>query len=55
MNRSVFLSLLAMDSYQRGSAVGIRGVTGTAIGKATIRDLELPANSLAIGFCASDY
>ena len=28
MNRKVFLSILAMDSYQRGYAVGIDGVSG---------------------------
>jgi hypothetical protein len=32
MNRKVFLSILAMDSYQRGYAPGINGVTGSKIG-----------------------
>jgi hypothetical protein len=36
MNREVFLSILAMDSYQRGYEPGIKGVTGTQIGAATI-------------------
>lgn len=55
MNRKVFLSILALDSYQRGYAPGILGVEGNKIGAAIIKDVELPANAQATGFYASAY
>jgi hypothetical protein len=36
MNREVFLSILAMDAYQRGYAPGIKGVSGTRLGGASL-------------------
>ena len=51
MNRDVFLSILAMDSYQRGYAPGILGLPQVApntivkIGQATLRDVPLPTGS----------
>jgi Lipase (class 3) len=59
INREVFLSILAMDSYQRGYAVGIKGVDGNKIGNAIIKEdssekLGLPQTS-AIGFFAQSY
>jgi hypothetical protein len=59
MNREVFLSILAMDSYQRGYAPGITGVSGNSIGTASIladssARLGLTATS-QIGFYASAY
>ena len=55
MNRDVFLSILAMDSYQRGYSPGIDGVTGVKIGKATINNVVLPTGSIAAGFYAAAY
>ena len=37
MNRDVFLSILAMDAYQRGYSSGINGISGVKIGNATIK------------------
>jgi Lipase (class 3) len=63
MNREVFLSILAMDSYQRGYAPGISGVTGDGIGNATLLTdsssqsnygLTLASTS-AVGFFAQAY
>ena len=62
MNRKVFLSILAMDSYQRGYSPGINGILGNSIGSATI----VPRESVGIsdekysawqidGFYASAY
>lgn len=55
MSREVFLSILAMDSYQRGYEVGIKGLTRTTIGAATIKNIDLPAGAEAVGFFASAY
>jgi hypothetical protein len=58
MNREVFLSILAMDSYQRGYAVGINGVAGTKIGNATISrqsDIRQGSPEVAAGFYALSY
>lgn len=64
MNREVFLSILAMDSYQRGYAPGIKGLAqisnGAAvkIGNATlITDSEAKLGPIAEsnGFYASAY
>ena len=59
MNRKVFLSILAMDSYQRGYAPGINGVTGSKIGTASIlqdsSDRLGFAVTSATGFYASAY
>ena len=58
MNRDVFLSILAMDSYNRGDQPGIRGLSETGkLGTATLR----PATSgqkagwQAAGFYAIAY
>ena len=59
MNRKVFLSIIAMDSYQRGYAPGINGVTGSKIGTASI--LQDSSDRLgfsvtsATGFFAQSY
>ena len=62
MNRKVFLSILAMDSYQRGYAAGIKGVEGDKIGTATItrrEDVGIDAPKYAAwqstGFFAQSY
>ena len=61
MNLEVFLSILAMDSYQRGYAPGINGLAQVGegvtvkIGQATILDVPLPAGSVESGFYASPY
>ena len=58
MNRDVFLSILAMDSYQRGYEVGIKGVSATSIVNATISrisDTRLVSDEVRAGFFASSY
>ena len=62
MNRKVFLSILAMDSYQRGYAPGIIGVEGNKIGTATIgrdssilRDEAGSRLDIPTGFFAQSY
>ena len=63
MNREVFLSILAMDSYQRGYAPGIKGLdfqpNVTKIGTATILAdsprYQATASGETIGFYASAY
>ena len=61
MNREVFLSILAMDSYQRGDAPGVRGLPNPSpgvsvkIGKATLKAVELPLGSREAGFFAQSY
>jgi hypothetical protein len=58
MNREVFLSILAMDSYQRGYAVGIKNVSGTKIGTATISrasSINRESEEVAAGFYAVSY
>ena len=61
MNREVFLSILAMDAYQRGYAPGIQnlpqvgGGTTVKIGKATLLDVPLPVGSQPAGFYALSY
>lgn len=62
MNRKVFLSILAMDSYQRGYAPGIKDVTDNKIGAATIgRDSSVLVDESGkrldqpIGFFAQSY
>ena len=66
MNRDVFLSILAMDSYQRGYAVGINGVDKdsngdpvTRIGTANIlqdsTQYAVTANGDTVGFYAAAY
>ena len=63
MNREVFLSILAMDSYQRGYAPGINGLdfqpNVTKIGNATILAdsprYQVTASGQSVGFYASAY
>ncbi len=62
MNRDVFLSILAMDSYNRGYGEGVRGLplvaNVTKLGTATIKTdsvIELGANAQAAGFYAIAY
>ena len=61
MNREVFFSLLAMDSYQRGEAPGIKGLLNVApgttvqIGQATLTLGPLPTGSEEAGFYALSY
>jgi hypothetical protein len=58
MNRDVFLSLLALDAYNRGYGRGVfangsatdENESGRKIGNATIKDIPLPAGSLEAGF-----
>jgi hypothetical protein len=41
MNRDVFLSLLALDAYNRGEGAALNGLTESgAIGTATIREFQ---------------
>jgi hypothetical protein len=65
MNRDVFLSLLALDSYNRGygevvftqprGGGAVQNEAGRTIGNATIVDVPLPQGSLAVGFYAIAY
>jgi len=63
MNREVFLSLLALDAYNRGNGSGIylNGGdsndigAGAQLGTATILNADLPFGSLAAGFVAVAY
>jgi hypothetical protein len=59
MNRDVFLSILAMDSYNRGYGQGINGLADMgSIGSATIlRQSNILAGSteVNVGFYASAY
>ena len=61
MNRDVFLSILAMDAYQRGYSSGINGISGVKIGNATIKHdtselveggtrLDIPAGFYALSY-----
>lgn len=64
--KDLFLAILSMDSYNRGSGAGINdggsadadGLgdnPGTKIGNATILDVDLPQGSEAAGFYAVAY
>lgn len=56
MNRDVFLSILAMDSYNRGYGPGIKGLPSSGkLGNATILNIDLPNGSQAAGFYAIAY
>jgi len=59
MNRDVFLSILALDAYNRGLGAGIAGlpaVSGsTKIGTATIQIQSSSAAAAAAGFHAVSY
>jgi hypothetical protein len=61
MNREVFLSLLAMDAYNRGTGTLINnlGGKGSKIGRATVgEDAETilpPRDAVAAGFYAIAY
>lgn len=62
MNKEVFLSILAMDSYQRGYAAGIKGVDSVKIGNAKLitresRGVDAPAYATwqNIGFFTQEY
>ena len=54
MNRSVFLSLIALDSYNRGLGANLE-VAGTKLGAATLKPVGISAADLAAGFYASAY
>jgi hypothetical protein len=57
-SQDLFLSILSMDSYNRGYAPGIEGlssVNGTAIGNATISRTKGDAVAQAAGFYAVEY
>ena len=65
MNPDVFLSLLALDSYNRGYGQNVllnsgdsmvdQNEAGRKIGSATIIDVPLPSGSVAAGFYAIAY
>ncbi len=58
MNRDVFLSLLALDSYNRGYGTNINGLAETgSLGSANIRDFkpDEQAGWQAAGFYAIAY
>lgn len=65
MNRDVFLSLLALDAYNRGYGQNVllrpgdslagQNETGRRIGNAIVRDTPLPTGSVAAGFYAIAY
>jgi hypothetical protein len=65
LNANVFQAILAMDSYNRGYGANIKiadvaqpdGSLGSprSIGTATIKNIDLPAGSVATGFYASAY
>jgi hypothetical protein len=65
MNREVFLSLLGLDSYNRGydqnvllnkgDSITGQDEAGRTIGSATIADVPLPAGSINAGFYAIAY
>jgi hypothetical protein len=53
---NLLLSILALDSYNRGFGRGMNGVTGNAIGDVTfISDSDSLAGSQAAGFYAVKY
>lgn len=54
MSNKVMMSILAMDSYNRGDGAGII-VAGTKLGTATWVDKPLPDNSPEFGFYATTY
>ena len=53
----LFLSILAMDAYNRGYSAGISGLgnAGSALGSATMLNVPLPQGSQAAGFYAVAY
>ena len=60
MNRDVFLSLLALDSYNRGYGQNVEGLAASGrLGNATILGDALseldPDDVRAAGFCAIAY
>lgn len=65
MDRDLFLSVLAMDSYNRGYGQGVllspndsltgRNETGRRVGQAVVANFDLPEGSVAAGFCAIAY
>lgn len=56
MNRDVFLTILAMDSYNRGYGQNLNGLPDLgSIGAATIIDKPLPSGALAAGFYVIAY
>ena len=54
MEESLFLAILAMDSYNRGYSPGIK-LDSSVLGSATIIDVALPDGAEASGFYASAY
>jgi hypothetical protein len=57
ISQDLLISILAMDSYNRGDNPGIAGLggAGSQIGNATLLNRALPAGSVAAGFSASAY
>ena len=56
MNYDVFLSLLALDSYNRGYSPNVTvDEDADKIGTASIEDIPLPNGSISAGFYASVY
>lgn len=65
MNRDLMLSILAMDSYNRGYGQGVllnvgdsttgQNEAGRQLGNAIIGDFALPTSSVAAGFYALAY
>lgn len=58
MSSDLFLSILAMDAYNRGYDAKIDGLSdeaGTKIGNASIKLTELPAGSETASFYALAY
>jgi hypothetical protein len=57
ISRDLFLSILSMDSYNRGYDAGIEGLggAGSSIGTATVRNEQIPQGSETFGFAATAY
>ena len=53
-NSDLFLSILALDSYNRGYSVGL-DVTGSTIGNASITSQEFTLEQKAVSFYATAY
>ena len=56
MNYELFISILAMDSYNRGYNQGVFGLSDSGqIGQATLITAPLPVGYISSGFYASAY
>jgi hypothetical protein len=54
-SNDVFLAVLAMDSYNRGYLTGLKALTGTGIGTATIVEDKVGDEEKAAAFYAVTY